>query len=756
MGENQFWAEKITSLNQPAAKSVLCSELFDRRVKLIANTHILPAAEPVGLLHHPDQIKQVVTGVLDAIGFQAKQVQCDIILAFVYAQQHACVLDAFTGSGKTVLSLVGAALRVLCYRREDGILPVVVVQCPLTLSSQWSKTATQIRDALLLFFVDAEIRVILNPNKPLVATSKSSTLDIVILSDKNKQDVRYLSAMVSTSTDYTTERIMQGICRVIPSLNYVTPSSFGPSHTVDLQLAETIMQYRLAVTLVDEAHLRCDEITSKLNPYWCTKTVLFISATLSDLVLPNLYTSPNFQKRIRKEPHGFQLLIGGASARLPVELDLALFEEFHNTEMPTMDNLTNLFVGADSEGKKLELQEKVLPYLARMRDSFLVTSLMAAELRKTFQTSLGMVRLVEINARVRAPFGLTGESAIRATLANGLAIGVLLETFQTALDLKLLLSDIKFDSAVNTAIDETWLVGVLQDHCTALQRKALSHADRWEVTMAERRLRRATEVLDELQHPKAADCAICLLEFRAPDFTPVMQACCLQRNICGPCVQAWKRSNSSCPLCRRQTESFVLKQPGETPPIQPPPRASETVAEAIRMVFKSYACLPSFYTCFNDVIQALSNTAKLMNAPVRILLVSQYPDTMQRLADFTTDKANNLRIFSLQYKGTKLKPTEERDPKRQCITTNRVTVQCQANILTAFQNTPAGSLAVLHTIQERQRNTTDGLDLAKLDAVVFVGQNGLGASIQHQTIGRLTRLSFTGLKNELVMLRLVC
>lgn len=221
-------------------------------------------------------------------------------------------------------------------------------------------------------------------------------------------------------------------------------------------------------------------------------------------------------------------------------------------------------------------------------------------------------------------------------------------------------------------------------------------------------------------------CAICM--DRISPETMCLTACCLQMQLCTPCIARNKKP--WCPLCK-QPLAVALVRP-EEPPATADTSAVSTIEEAVRHAIANSANDRKQLFSFKIIMQQLTlQLSKLVAARghLRIIVVLQ-TDGLVPLVKRVFD-ATDAVCIELKNRGTAV----------QHATQARVN-----NDLRRFQQQRSGLTAILttrHVLRNARDTALDGLDLTMLDGVVAADDSADEISHVAQLVGRLTRISRT-------------
>jgi hypothetical protein len=657
------------------------------------------------------------------------------------------VLDQPTGTGKTVVSLLCAIMRIATpvplaigmfdFTEVGTVSRIVFVRCPPALSYQWEDSAKKMALAFEKNNVlGIKIRVMVNPTEPF-SDNTTSDIFIAILSDKNKQDPRYTKAMMSgmdgkeyNGKKVTAAQIMRSLTfdydaalkrikrqgksmETVESWNSTQVHDavqYVAAHTKELEeiqhrnkqiasdYANTLPR-QAAILIIDEAHLVCDiPIPLGDSSYDACQQLLLVSATISKII----YSRRHF------------------------------------------DSVTLLD----------KLQE------AGVCNVFMLTRELIQVLRDGLRTSLATATLLEFEVNVLRPFGLYGEYAAAATLS---VRGVLAEfILSLAENIGLIItppSDVESNGRLT--ISQEWLQEKLEVHMNELNCRAVYQGS-YAATEVARLASRTQSIISELRVLTSHACGVCQMDF-TNYFRPALTSCCMQRSICAECLISWSTRTKKCPLCRRPYVVVGLVSRGKdltqsAHPSQFSVGPGSPPSAAIRLALASLGGgLPVFELVFERLITALAQFA-LEHGSLHILVATPVDTARERLAQLLEGRKNVSAQELCQSGGAKRKlrsdiVTQNAD-EGTLLRVPHVTVARQNRIMKAFTDCPANQLSVIYTVQSKLVSTTDGLDIPCLDGIIFFGSKNRTDQIMHQTSGRLSRMS-RGAAKELFIINIL-
>ena len=371
------------------------------------------------------------------------------------------------------------------------------------------------------------------------------------------------------------------------------------------------------------------------------------------------------------------------------------------------------------------------------RVTYAIDKHLAAALRVALTAQLKDTVLIEFTHTLMSPLFLTSDQAARALVKGTHAVSLLAER---------LLESCSYQGVVPViegTLDLPKFISELQEHLTSIR----AHLTAGQ--MMYRRFEAPTnELLADLEtfkNQKSEMCAICMEDV---DDMPLL-SCCLRRRVCKLCHEIAVSGMKRCPMCRREVTATNELSTTTTFVTPPPPPVTVTTACPIETLRNCLtAASEEFEIVVPNILERLDACAALRPSGLSVLLVTPSHGITERMSMFLR-ACNNTYAEELCFKGTVQAATEEGPKKRRLITSNG-----QRKVLNRFS---AGKgFRLLYTEQSSYRNsTTDGLDFADLDGVIFIASHASRGSQRHQTEGRLTRLS-RGRADPLFMVNLEC
>ena len=668
----------------------------------------------VGTRSFTDETKARADACYDAMpGFKNIDAQRRIVARIADTENyiHSRFLDIPAGMGKTYIGIFGLLLYALKKTEAPiaGVSPVVIFVCPPTLASQWEKAILVAKDVVLRLHPAWKIRYAHNPINTYKGHERVKEFDIVLMSTKNRMSVGYYAAYMSGS-GLAAHVVVEAFQKVIGrNERSVEINERREKMKGDILKCTST---RALARCVDESHLGLTVIEQGLATYARMPILsLSISATLFSEI-----TKCNVRNGLHDDTHHHRVNMSRRSPFTTTSLVLGMIYPINTRHYINYARFLEKNVDSSTMAHLLDANSCDARDLIDLR----------ADATTLFRDTV--LRIFSMNVRIPT---LLDHHDANQLLSPELILPAFLSSLNDNMSLEIADTEMVYDNGV-PVISMDWLKNAIDLHLIIISAEDPTTARSQE--KKKQLIDRVTLYQERIATCYEQSCIVCTETFTPGKVEPVIQICCLQMPMCVLCSEIWRKSSTTCPICRRSLGNIgtVKKRKNEGPEeitmVQAVVHAN--VTDAIKFALNANP-QRELNTVLRKLVKTLGDHA-VQNEAIRILLVTSRENAANRMEELFRDIEHVSLVHLRAHGGTKDgKPTN-------------VTSAGQKRTLDRFSDRSIKNVTLLTTVQGHysniMNNTTDGLDISGLDGVIYVGTNVTGAQ-EYQTHARLTRLS---------------